>query len=435
VVDTPTSANFERDVWDLHVAVHCATPTANPQPAPIDDAELAAVDVARVRVKETAEDLSGVRNALARARAEYFRLQDELAKATERKEASVVEEERVVEWRKTEAARRRVLPHDKSSTHAAWRSVLAPLKGRLHQLHEQSVVECATLGYVSSDAAAWRQFWMRRGSASPRPLRSSSSAGSSTADQQRSNGSVQQCVAPRQLCYCALCAARGHASFRSGAPESAGKDGCYIDGNGVGTRVAGVVRMRGDSPGAAMDLLCHSLAEALHECHGPVLSTKGVDHSDRDELAKAARLFDVTWHATPKAAMLPGPTPPTTDGRFAPLPDARAPNMSVSSPSSRPFKSNPHSALVLDVQIRLLRTTGASFSYVSGRSQADKELPYFGIGRLPSGFEADKSAFQTSFSVSGRRSNGRAGNRAAPHQRSPRRVRSGSPQLELRSPQ
>ena len=48
----------------------------------------------------------------------------------------------------------------------------------------------------------------------------------------------------------------------------------------------------------------------------------------------------------------------------------------------RPYKNNPHAALLLEVQTRLLRTSGSSFSYVSGRSQSgDNALPWIGVGR------------------------------------------------------
>ena len=60
------------------------------------------------------------------------------------------------------------------------------------------------------------------------------------------------------------------------------------------------------------------------------------------------------------------------------------------------MRTNPHSALLLDVHTRLLRTNGASFSYLSGRMQIDDELPWFGIGRDRLEFEADRKAFRAS---------------------------------------
>ena len=47
----------------------------------------------------------------------------------------------------------------------------------------------------------------------------------------------------------------------------------------------------------------------------------------------------------------------------------------------RPAKTNPHSALLLDVHTRLLRTSGASFTYLSGRAQLDGGLPWIKVGR------------------------------------------------------
>jgi hypothetical protein len=48
------------------------------------------------------------------------------------------------------------------------------------------------------------------------------------------------------------------------------------------------------------------------------------------------------------------------------------------------------------VHTRLLRTSGASFSYASGRTQADVELPWVGVGRQEGEFEADRRALSTS---------------------------------------
>ena len=40
---------------------------------------------------------------------------------------------------------------------------------------------------------------------------------------------------------------------------------------------------------------------------------------------------------------------------------------------------------------------GASFSYVSGRSQADMELPWIGVGRAEKDFVADRDDFAKAF--------------------------------------
>ena len=46
--------------------------------------------------------------------------------------------------------------------------------------------------------------------------------------------------------------------------------------------------------------------------------------------------------------------------------------------------------------MRMLRSTGTSFSYVSGRSQSDDGLPWFGLGREYRDFEEDKQALSMS---------------------------------------
>ena len=57
---------------------------------------------------------------------------------------------------------------------------------------------------------------------------------------------------------------------------------------------------------------------------------------------------------------------------------------------------NPHSGLLLDVHTRLLRTSGASFQYISGRAQVDEQLPWVGIGRHEREFREDWHAFRKS---------------------------------------
>jgi len=59
----------------------------------------------------------------------------------------------------------------------------------------------------------------------------------------------------------------------------------------------------------------------------------------------------------------------------------------------RPLLSNPHASLLLDVHTRLLRTSGSSFSYMSGRTQLDTSLPWIGIGREERAFEEDRKLF------------------------------------------
>ena len=73
-------------------------------------------------------------------------------------------------------------------------------------------------------------------------------------------------------------------------------------------------------------------------------------------------------------------------------------------PASRPCLFNPHAALLLDVQARLLSTTGKSHSYVSGRSQSEQGLPWFGIGRGEFDFQHDRKELLTTVRRSAPRS-------------------------------
>ena len=84
-------------------------------------------------------------------------------------------------------------------------------------------------------------------------------------------------------------------------------------------------------------------------------------------------------------------------------------------------------------QFRLLRTTGESFSYVSGRSQSDHGgMPWFGVGRQISGFEADKKRVGVSYrpSLLGVRAAKASSSHASSHASS----RGGSPRAGGASP-
>ena len=63
---------------------------------------------------------------------------------------------------------------------------------------------------------------------------------------------------------------------------------------------------------------------------------------------------------------------------------------------TRRIRENPHAAVLLEVHTRLLSTSGASFSYVSGRRQCDHDLPWVGIGRDERDFDADRHAVANS---------------------------------------
>ena len=55
--------------------------------------------------------------------------------------------------------------------------------------------------------------------------------------------------------------------------------------------------------------------------------------------------------------------------------------------------TNPHSALLLDVHARLLRTNGSSFAYLSARAQFDEELPWISVGRPVGNLATDLQEF------------------------------------------
>lgn len=97
------------------------------------------------------------------------------------------------------------------------------------------------------------------------------------------------------------------------------------------------------------------------------------------------RLYDVMWR------QLAQPTDAEPDGsrRAAPGAPARAPGGHRI--AARPVLCNQHSALTLDVHAKLLRTSGGSFGYTSGRSQAaDRRLPWFGVGREARELHSDR---------------------------------------------
>ena len=430
-----------RGLWDVHVAVHCATPTGNVQPPTVEDAELELVESTVLRACTASKDVERLRRQVHECKEEWKRLTAALERAEKAEAEAQAEELTVREWKVKASTERRSKKHDKSSTFEAWTNTLRPLEAKLHQLHERGDIECAVMGFVRSDAEAWRRFWMRRQDG--------------WQDWTQSGVTRLACRAPKE-CGCALCANRAGGLRRSGARESMGKDGAFVSADGIGTRLSGVVRVRALSPGAAMDALTLELVSSLHEAHGPVLSTKGKDVSDRPDLVLQHRLYDVTWSGTSNAASLDGALPygPHVHDRtvWSPLPESPErrrmredsrhqanaelgmfkpfspelhlshrmagagthPALSPPQPTApggcKPCLTNPHSALVLDLQLRLMRTTGTTFSYLSGRAQEDTSMPWFGVGREVGGFEADKRRVGVSYrpershSFGGRRS-------------------------------
>lgn len=150
------------------------------------------------------------------------------------------------------------------------------------------------------------------------------------------------------------------------------------DGGGselIGTRVSGVVRLRANTATAALDLLCEHLTSALSDAQGP----PEVEESER---TREHCWYDVTWvrsaaarskstdytHAYAQRRSASSTGSPSMGARVH-VSDASAGSANPLYGHVRPFAVNPHAALLLDVQTRLLRPNGTSFAYFSGRSQ------------------------------------------------------------------
>ena len=367
----------------------------------------------------------------------------------------------------------RPYPHTRRTVRAAWLGVLEPLKARLNSLSTLGVVECAVLGFAKSDARLWQTFWTP--SASQADTASLVSAARPVT-----------CIGPDagDSCPCAYCSSRRFEVKRSGARRSMGEGGAYAEGaeeddedegededddeeegkeeddeegagggggggeqatlrladrttsaaagrQAVGTRVSGVVRIRAADAVSAMDLLCEQLASALRDARGPA----SVEEARRTE---EHCLYDVTWLRS--AA---GKERTRSYAYKQPVLDALASMADTGSKSGskvhtstsggalygsvRPFACNKHSALLVDLQARLLRTDGSSFAYLSGRSQRqhsasdvastcgsctasagarslsgvfDEEkasaLPWIQIGRTPDALASDRQTYPLS---------------------------------------
>ena len=119
---------------------------------------------------------------------------------------------------------------------------------RLSSLHLMGIVDYATVGYVQSDAATWRNFWTispalasalaseedteRRSGGSGRGLSSRSNATRSGRLGASMRGvHVVPCVSPHRPCSCALCLNRGASIKRTGARASrGGGGGAFVSG-------------------------------------------------------------------------------------------------------------------------------------------------------------------------------------------------------------
>ena len=278
----PTSAyGADRDLWDIHVAVHCLKPTGKLQP-PVED-ELEAELDASGRVERLAQALTDAHRQLEEAQrgmrhgeAMLVQRARELIRAEDEHRSALKEEdqlrERSVEWAKWKPR----AAHNASTMHGAWATVLRPLEDRLKALLDHKLVECGVLGYVRSDGEnSWRRFWTQaKGGASVAVGGSSDKHTTSIASSMEMTGSSlfvgsprmfsrQECMAPLHECHCSLCAARAGMSYRMGTNASQGTGAMYIH-NGVGTRVSGVVRIRAPRPDEAIELLRDELVQSLH---------------------------------------------------------------------------------------------------------------------------------------------------------------------------
>ena len=442
------------ETWDLHVAVHCVKPTGKPQPANVTLDEL----IARARAAEADANhaLEDREAALIAAQQQVVQLKHEAHLAREVHGAAssklrmLLERQAELDNANSHSTKWPRQPHTPATTRDAWLSVLRPLEGVLRSLHASGFIEHACIGFVRSDSSTWRKFWTQR--STPRNALQTDADGSSVT---RLVHSIE-CVAPARECHCAYCAMRCNDVDRSGAHETLGENGVYVEGNvrarptddvhgdaldiidrwpatgsgeggdsedtgahTVGTRVSGVVRVRAESHEVAMEFLRARMVKALYKAK-----------HRRD----GYRLFDVTWPIHGKTAQprpMHGvnlPRSPTPLHRPLPLstlplacrvrPNLRHRSADGPRPAARRLSQpagatcshacafsalppptcagNPHSAILLDVQSRLLRTSGSSFSYVAGRSQSDQSLPWIGIGRHERDFEADRLALRSS---------------------------------------
>ena len=526
-----TQAGGRSALWDIQLAIHCLRPTGKGQ---CKTHKLhGAIKRAKSRVSHSASALDATRSELEKARAEVARLSGIEAEQAAEKENDASWLATLLEKQKAEEAGRHIftIPHTPESTKEAWMRALVPLHRRLSSLHLMGLVDFATVGFVRSDSEAWRKFWTvsrptaaadaaelsGRSPLSPGSPDARPSAGVRSSKPPLLAGLVR-CVAPHQVCGCALCANRGADPRRNRARASTGDGGAFVHfaglsddsygdllgphagrsgsvhrenenemagelrpstaANGhrmplssrraanlrrsaqldqddqdalglesraaqpgeaaegdpaasVGTRITGVVRVRASIAAAALDLVTANVASALHEARGPASVPER-------ELSQMDGLYDVQWNSAAKdfasttssdasSATSPGSTRRSMSPRGgAASPKVKGPaqyrivtgpwnralrpklNSSGGSqpgePASRPCLFNPHAALLLDVQARLLSTTGKSHSYVSGRSQSEQGLPWFGIGRGEFDFQHDRKELLTTVRRSAPRS-------------------------------
>lgn len=348
------------------------------------------------------------------------------------------------EWHAEWMAEQRGLAHGVDAVQDAWGAALGYVRERLEALHHAGFVEHAVLGYTRSDAADWKSFWQPKVTHQPSlPCKApypcqcslcacrSQAAGRSGALSSGGDGGVFD-LSPAQLA----------GSQANAVQQSSSRIA-------IGTRVAGVIRVHAESATAGVADINAQLCEVLHEARDyrrldllknssktPSIKAKSFLPKNLAQLG----IFDVIWNVqegrgsapipssprpessprplSPRSAS-PRPIPRTSSPRPEPPRSAsprsaspaasqpsvrRAASFGASRRGGRPMHSgvpgherramtNPHSALLLEVHARLLRTTGSSFAYLSGRAQLDEDLPWICIGRPADACAADLEEF------------------------------------------
>jgi hypothetical protein len=334
------SGNSAARMWDVQVAVHCIKPTGKPAACSqydvgkmLDETRLK-LEQLKVTIVDKRQRLADASVAVRRcgeaeeaAKQEYERVLEE--------QAALIEQQKMLE---TGGWKPPMTPAGAEAAQSAWLATLNHLRDRLERLHSEGYVEYAVLGFVRSDAHAWRRFWTRQEVVGSSGDRSSSGGGagddgspiappqagfdsprkgSGFDSPRKGSGQVPtdrvECAYPK-TCGCALCAHRWGKAHRSGAHPSIGEGGVFdaftefrdakseahkhAEGLGarVGTRVCGVVRVCAESAEAGIRFVSGQLCAALHEARPvvlrPTMRTKRDLMSMRRDEMISARAFE-----------------------------------------------------------------------------------------------------------------------------------------------
>ena len=345
------------------------------------------------------------------------------------------------EWHAEWMAEQRGLAHGVDAVQDAWGAALGYVRERLEALHHAGFVEHAVLGYTRSDAADWKSFWQPKVTHQPSlPCKApypcqcslcacrSQAAGRSGALSSGGDGGVFD-LSPAQLAGSEADAVQQSSSRIAIGTRVAGVIRVHAE-----SAAAGVADINAQ--------LCEVLHEARDYRRLDLLknSSKTPSIKAKSFLPKNLAqlgIYDVIWNVqeggggapihpsspprpessssrplSPRSASprpVPGliriprtspsrPEPPRSASPRSASPAAaqpslrRASSFGASRRAGRPMHSgapgherramtNPHSALLLEVHARLLRTTGSSFAYLSGRAQLAENLPWISVGR------------------------------------------------------